>query len=420
METGDESRRGRIRALHVTPWVSRKGGGVSTAMWGYVDHAGGAGWRATVAGVRDADLGRDTAGRGAPVVAGPLVGPASLAYSPGFGRLLREVEGDVVHVHGLRHWPGYAAGRVARRKDVSLVVSPHGGLYPQLLAVGRARKWVARPLDRANLRSAALVHATSGQEARYVRAYGVRAPIAVVGLGIDSGVYRPEEATGRRGAEATKGEGARSELVARWPELAGQRILLYLGFLHAKKGLSRIAEALARTGDRAAGWRLVLAGPDDGPDGARARAALAAHGQLGRTTFTGAVWDLPTKLALLRAADVLAMPSDWENFGIAIGEALACGTPVIASTTAPWGAVVERECGWWVDVGVEPLTAALADVVAKTPGELAEMGRRGRALIVERYQWVDRAREMGEAYAWACGRGERPPFVYFEGDSLPQ
>ena len=401
-----------IRALHVTPWLSRKGGGVSTAMWEYIDHAGGAGWRATVAGVRDADLARDTAGRGAPLVASRLVGPASLAYSAGFARLLGGIEGvDVVHVHGLRHWPGYVAGRVARGRGVPLVVSPHGGLYPQLLAVGRARKWLTRPLDRANLRRAALVHATSAQEARHVRGYGVRAPVAVVGLGIDSDSYAPEGAAG-----SEKAPESRRALEARWPELEGKRILLHLGFLHAKKRIERLGWALSRLGAAAAGWQLVVAGPDDGPDGARVRAALGD--MTARTTFTGAVWDRPTKLALLRAADVLAMPSDWENFGIALGEALACGTPVIASTTAPWRAVVERGCGWWVNVGQEPLTTALAEVVAKTPGELADMGRRGRAMIVDRYQWADRAREMGEAYRWACGRGPRPSFVYLEGDTI--
>ena len=88
-----------------------------------------------------------------------------------------------------------------------------------------------------------------------------------------------------------------------------------------------------------------------------------------------------------RSADLLVHPSVSENFGITIAEGLAAELPVICTKGTPWGIVEERKCGWWIDVGVEPLAVALREAMSLTDAERLEMGEKGRKLIEENYTW---------------------------------
>ena len=93
---------------------------------------------------------------------------------------------DVCHIHGVWNVPEWWASSLARARKVPYVVSPRGMLQPQAVRQGRWRKAVAyRLLDRANLRGAALLHATSEQEAGALRDLALGVPIAVVPNGVD-------------------------------------------------------------------------------------------------------------------------------------------------------------------------------------------------------------------------------------------
>ena len=55
-------------------------------------------------------------------------------------------------------------------------------------------------------------------------------------------------------------------------------------------------------------------------------------------------------------------------------------------------------CGWWVDVGVEPLAEALAEAMGLTDEERRAMGENGRRLVETKYQWSTIATEMNLVY----------------------
>ncbi len=122
--------------------------------------------------------------------------------------------------------------------------------------------------------------------------------------------------------------------------------LVFAGRLTAQKSLDLGIEAARR-----AGVDLVIAG--DGPD----REALEA---LGYGRFLGA---LPRQkvLELFRAGDASLLSSSWENFPHTVVEALAVGTPVIATRTGGVAEVLEDGVnGLLVEPGdVEALTAAI-------------------------------------------------------------
>ncbi|MBQ7652592.1 MAG: glycosyltransferase, partial [Victivallales bacterium] len=106
------------------------------------------------------------------------------------------------------------------------------------------------------------------------------------------------------------------------------------------------------------------------------------------------------KYEFLATGDIYVLPSDTENFGITVAEALACGTPVIASQGTPWEGLEREKCGRWVPIGVEPLEVALKDLMAMDDKDRKLMGERGREWIVRDFSWEGIGLKMKSAYEW--------------------
>jgi glycosyltransferase involved in cell wall biosynthesis len=329
-------------------------------------------------------------------------GLRSAFYSPSMGRYLRNSPEiyDVIHVHSIRHWPGLMARRYAMSRERPLLISLHGMLYPEHLKQSRLRKQLIHTLfENSTLRAAHCLHATSPQELQSIRQFGCRNPIAMIPLGINE-----QPSTNRSEADE------HGELIARWPPLAGKRLLLYLGMLDSKKGLLRLMAAWARLHDKFSDWQLVIAGPDVHDHEADIRAAVVRAELARRVTFLGPVYG-NDKAAILRHADLLILPSDWENFGIVVGEALSVGTPVIASRTSPWQAIEAHDCGWWIEPSVESVIDTLQVALSTSRAALAERGQRGQELIRAKFRWDSTGKDLDEVYTWLSGRRSQPGCV---------
>jgi D-inositol-3-phosphate glycosyltransferase len=111
-----------------------------------------------------------------------------------------------------------------------------------------------------------------------------------------------------------------------------RRVVLFVGRFAALKGVDALLGAAANMAQRLSRLQLVLVG-GDGPEssGFRSLTRLAKTLELGdRVWFPGRVehHHLPMYYS---AADLLALPSHYESFGLVVLEALACGTPVAAT-----------------------------------------------------------------------------------------
>ncbi|MGH2605294.1 MAG: glycosyltransferase family 4 protein, partial [Anaerolineales bacterium] len=152
--------------------------------------------------------------------------------------------------------------------------------------------------------------------------------------------------------------------------------ILFLGNLIPRKGLLELIEALARL--TPSSWRLVVAGdPASDPRYAeRVRRTARRLGVDGRIRFAGAL--APARVAAeLRRAQVLAVPSSHEGFGIAYLEGMAHGLPAVAAAHGGAGDLVRNGYnGYLVDPGNVP---ALADRLAQLAGDRARLARMGRA-----------------------------------------
>ena len=224
---------------------------------------------------------------------------------------------SVVLVHGLWQYHGFATRRACLKAGIPYAVFPHGMLDPwfkRQYPLKHLKKWLYWPWGEYRvLRDAVRVLFTAEEERLAARRsfWLYRAHEAVVGFGT---APPPDQATQQRAA-----------FLARFPQLAGQRLLLFLGRIHPKKGCDLLMRAFRDCGGP---FTLVMAGPD--PDGLRTTLESLAGSASQRIIWTGMLAG-DEKWGAIRCAEAFILPSHQENFGVAVVEALACGLPVLIS-----------------------------------------------------------------------------------------
>jgi glycosyltransferase involved in cell wall biosynthesis len=159
---------------------------------------------------------------------------------------------------------------------------------------------------------------------------------------------------------------------------------VFLGRIYPVKGLPMLVEAWSRV--RPAGWRLVIAGPDEAGHRREVEAAVAAAGLTDVVSFPGAVSGA-AKTALLTGTDLFVLPSHSESFGMALAEALAHGAPALTTTAVPWPALEQRQCGWRAAPSADGLAEKLRVATAMDRPTLRAMGGAGRELVAAEYGW---------------------------------
>lgn len=303
---------------------------------------------------------------------------------------------QIIHDHGLWLPTNHACVAVACELGLPLIISPRGMLEPWALQHRAWKKRLAwRLYQLRDLRAAQVLHATSQQEAESLRQLGLRQPIALIPNGVE--LEALAISSERRRMQKT-------EMTAADP----RRTALFLSRIHLKKGLLELVDAWSKVRPR--GWRMVIAGPDEGGHRAVVEARVLAHGLAADFTFIGAV-DGAKKSALYRSADLFILPSFSENFGVVVAEALTYGLPVLTTQGTPWQDLPAHDCGWWVPADARSMADALRQATALTDAERQAMGERGQD-YVRRYDWQDIAQRMLAVYLWMLGQGDRPSWVH--------
>jgi glycosyltransferase involved in cell wall biosynthesis len=153
------------------------------------------------------------------------------------------------------------------------------------------------------------------------------------------------------------------------------------------------AFALARPSN----WRLRIVGPDEVGYHSELKRLVRAEGVADCVSIEGPVFG-PEKSHLLAQSDLLVLPSHSENFGAVVAEALAHGTPAIASTGTPWSALETEGCGWWAKPDSISLAGAIRAAANLPPEKLRAMGALGRAYVQSELTWDICARKMAAVY----------------------
>lgn len=296
-----------------------------------------------------------------------------------FQFLIKEIQPDVFHVNGC--WtPGCAlTQKWAQEIGVKIVLTPHGMLEPWILARHYWTRKVPALLlyQKTAVKKADCLHATAVSEKENLLKLGYNHRIEIIPNGI---------------------EVDRISLKNNWER---KKRILFLSRIHVKKGIEFLLEAAAILKDKLEDYVIEIAGEGEKEYIAQLKQKAKELQIESLVQFCGGVYG-NQKWKLFQEADVFVLPTFSENFGIVVAEALACGTPVITTKGTPWKELGTTHCGWWTEIGTQPLADALNKFLQLSTQELEAMGRNGRKLIEQKYSSRKMAEDMVELYHKIC------------------
>jgi alpha-1,6-mannosyltransferase len=261
-------------------------------------------------------------------------------------------------------------GPWGRRHDVATVMISHerldrlaGQFLPRRVA--RAVADVANRRTTANYDAVVCTTAFAREEFDRIKAPNV----VTVPLGVDLDQFHPRRRS--------------SHVRSRWATPA-QTLLVHCGRLSVEKHTHRSIDAVAALRNSGVDARLVVVG--EGP----LRAKLERQATRLPVDFTGFIGCRDTVASILASADVALAPGPHETFGLAALEALACGTPAVASRTSALAEIVTADSGVAADNDPRAIAAAVAAVIGR-PESLRRHSARRRA---EQFSWPTSAAGM--------------------------
>jgi glycosyltransferase involved in cell wall biosynthesis len=344
--------------------------------------------RLLVDGVRDSDLYYDVdgrrvraLGRWSPALRRRLRMLAPFYHLPGspaptiMGRLLRHPLAPAVAGAGLVH--NIFMGREAFSLGLLLAAAEAGRPFVFTpLRHERPLGWSSPAFRQLYRRSDAVIALTRG-EAEWLIAHGARPErVAVIGAGPLSDPAATPEAARRL--------------------LGGERIVLFLGQLHAYKGFAALLDAAARLSD-IRDVRFVFAGPDVR---GHARAFREAPPNV---TYLAAVPDA-LRDSLLAACSVCCVPSSRESFGLVFVEAWGYGKPVIGGPANATRELIDEGVDGWSVAQDGALIAARVRELLDDPAMAQQMGAAGRAKVAQQFAWPAIAEAHLQIYRRLLGR----------------
>jgi glycosyltransferase involved in cell wall biosynthesis len=246
-----------------------------------------------------------------------------LFFSPSFAISMGKLDVeryDLIYVINCRNFPSTLGLLLGEFSHKPLVLAANGSLLAYRYDKNRhlARVMANRlqePFLKRLVPKVTAALAVSEEETKHYVHYGIeRSKIEVVGNGIDLGTFKPGASDFRETIHAEN-----------------SFLICYVGRLDPIKGLPILIESFRLVLESRRDARLAIIGPDFGM-----KAKLQQHAQdlgVDSRTFFVDLMSTPELVSAYRGADVVAVPSYFEIFGMSAAESLACGTPVVCSNT---------------------------------------------------------------------------------------
>jgi glycosyltransferase involved in cell wall biosynthesis len=385
-----------VKILHVIPSISPARGGTSRAILDMVHALQSQEIDVEIATTNDdgddlldVPLGKCTLYDRIPTYFFPRFSPSipavrEFAFSGSFTTWLFQniAKYELIHVHAIFSYTSTVAMVIARLRGVPYLVTPHGLLCEWSLQQSTQKKQAyLKLIERSNLDGARAIHLTCQQEREDVLALDFKSSTFVLSLALTTIPAQIPDAAHL----------LRQSLNCP----ADEPIILFLSRLHYKKGLDYLIPALGKLRDRR--FTFVIAGNGTPGYEAEIQSLLLAAGIKDRTQMVGFV-EGEQKDLLIQGADLFALTSHSENFGIAVLEALVVGTPVLLTPGVGLATVVrDNNLGYVADLDIEAITAALDRHLAD-PDRAKLIGAHARQFTLENYTWETIATDLIQVY----------------------
>lgn len=287
---------------------------------------------------------------------------------------------DAVIVHGLWQNNGRAVHIATRDQNIPYFIYPHGMLDPwfrRAYPTKHIKKWLYWQLvERHVLRDATAVLFTCEEERRLARS--------------SFSPYHCVERVVNYGTAGAAARDAHREILAwksRYPELADRPFFLFLGRIHPKKGVDLLLKAYQKiAANHIQPPALVIAGPTENQELLQHLQQLAATLPRSAKVIWPGMLQGEEKWGALRCADAFVLPSHQENFGLAVAEALAAGTPVLLSKQVNiWREIIADRAGLAAPDTADGTLSLLADWLLLPPSERTAMRERAAESYVKRF-----------------------------------
>ncbi len=289
---------------------------------------------------------------------------------------------DVVHIFGLYDLLGPAVAAACRKRNLPYVLEPIGMFVPIVRSLWLKRMYHA-VWGRRLLQGASAVIATSEQEVEEL---------------VFGGLPRTRVVLRRNGVEVPPSWPERGKFRKSQGILPEEKLVLFLGRLSTKKSPDLLLKAFAELSGRSSGipMTLVFAGPDEGGIKSKLEQMASQLGVRTKVQFVGPIFG-EMKWAAYRDADVFVLPSQNENFGNSAAEAVAAGTPVIATEQCGIAPLLADEAGLVVRHDQVTLSNALERILIEP--ELGSRLAAGCANVTLRLGWDQPVGDMEKVYA---------------------
>lgn len=307
----------------------------------------------------------------------PIVGlpfNKQLAFSSKLRReLTRECQdADIIQTNSLWQYPNFVMEAARKNTKAKSVIVPRGTLSSYALSISPYKKKLVLALgQRKALKNADMFIATCEKEYQDIRNFGLKQPVAIIPNGLDLPTI---------------------------PNIDKKKQIIFLARIHKIKGVDLLIRAWKEIikDSRFQNWELIIAGPTHSE---YAQNIIKLSQDIGRISFVGEKFD-EEKIRLMAESSIYVLPTHSENFGITVAEALACETPVITTTGAPWKGIENNNCGLWIKLSVENLTQSLTKMMMFPEAKLIEMGKNGREWISKDFSWDELADKTIATYNW--------------------
>ena len=275
---------------------------------------------------------------------------------------------DLVHITAFWNFPVLAGSIASILNKKPYIISPRGVLYEEAINIKSKciKKLYFSSIGKHYLNVDNGIHFTTQHELEgAANCIKINTKSFVVPNGLDFSQFANLPAKGL--------------FKNKYPVLKDKKYILFLGRINKQKGLDILSSAFSNLANDFKDLFLVIAGPDE----AGYKKELIDSGLSSRVIFTGMLTD--DKLSAYVDAEAFVLPSYFENFGMSVVEAMACGTPVVISNKVGiYREVQASNSGIVVETNAGSLYKGIKNLL-DNPNLCNEIRRNARRLVEEKY-----------------------------------